>query len=133
MAKYDASQIKVLKNIPDLEQLKNGECRRTYLYRFVNILPEQNEIERIVSSVSKKFTFSKELYELPEDVEIYTSVIIERSQDYEAKISIVTTSVWEERYVFVFGLRTLPRKLEEEFGIIESLQGLPRDRWSFDN
>ena len=128
MAKYDANQIKVLENIPDLEELENGECRRTYLYRFVNILPEQNEIDRIANSVSKKFTFSKELYELPEDVEIYASVTIERSQNYEAKVSIVTTLVPEERYVFVFGLRTLPCKLEEEFGTVKSLQGLPRDR-----
>ena len=43
MAKYDVSQIKVLQNLPDLEILENGECRRTYTYRFVNILPEQNE------------------------------------------------------------------------------------------
>ncbi len=128
MAKYDASQIKVLNNIPDLEQLENGECRRTYLYRFVDILPEQNEIDRIASSLGRKFTFPPEMTDLLEDLEIYASVIIERSQDYEAKISIVTTLVWEERYVFVFGLRTLPCKLEEEFGIIESLQGLPRDR-----
>ncbi len=94
-------------------------------------MPEQQEIDRIASSVSKKFTFSKELYELPEDVEIYASVTIERSQDYEAKVSIVTALVWEERYVFVFGLRTLPRKLEENFGTVELLQGLPRDRWSW--
>ena len=131
MGIYDASQIKLLENIPDIEQLKNGECRRTYLYHFVNKLAEQNEIARIANSVSEKFTFSKELYELPEDVEIYANVIIERSLDYEAKVSIVTTLVWEERYVFVFGLRTLPRKLEEEFGTVESLQGLPRDRWSW--
>ena len=131
MAKYDASQIKVLENIPDLEELKNGDCRRTYLYRFVNILPEQHEIDRIASSVSKKFTFSKELYKLPEDVEIYASVIMERSQDYEAKVSIVTTSP-EESCVFIFGLRTLPCQLEENFGTVELLQGLPRDRWSWD-
>ena len=97
---------------------------------FVNILPEQNEIDRIANSVSKKFTFSKELYELPEDVEIYARVTI-RSQDYEAKVSIVTTSP-EESCVFIFGLRTLPCQLEENFGTVELLQGLPRDRWSWD-
>lgn len=127
MAKYDASQIKVLENIPDLEELENGECRRTYLYRFINKLPEQNELDRIASSVSRKFTFSKELSELPEDVEIYASVTIERLQDYEAKVSIVTAFVWEERYVFVFGLYTLPRKLEEKFGTVELFQGQSRD------
>lgn len=131
MGIYDASQIKVLENIPDLEQLENGECRRTYIYRFVNILPEQNEINRIANSLGRKFTFSTEITERPEELEIYANVIIERSLDYEAKVSIVTTLVWEERYVFVFGLRTLPRKLEEEFGTVESLQGLPRDRWSW--
>jgi hypothetical protein len=130
MGIYDASQIKVLENVPDLEQLENGECRRTYIYRFVNILPEQNEINRIANSLGRKFTFSTEITERPEELEIYANVIIERSLDYEAKVSIVTTLVWEERYVFVFGLRTLPRKLEEEFGTVESLQGLPRDRWS---
>lgn len=128
---YDATQIKVLENIPNLEQLENGECRRTYLYRFINILPKQNEIDRIANSLGRKFTFSKEMTELPEDLEIYANVIIERLEDYEAKVSIVTTLVWEERYVFVFGLRTLPRKLEEEFGTVESLQGLPRERWSW--
>ncbi len=59
MAKYDASQIKVLANIPDLEELENGECRRTYLYRFVNILSDQNEIDCIASSLGINFTFLK--------------------------------------------------------------------------
>lgn len=45
------------------------------------MLLEQNEIDRIASSVSEKFTFSKELCELPEGVEIYANVIIERLQD----------------------------------------------------
>ncbi len=122
MAKYEASQIKVLQNLPDLEELENGECRRTYLYRFVNILPDQNEIDRIASSVSKKFTFSKELYELPEDVEIYASVIIKRLQNYEAKVSIVTTPP-EESCVYIFGVMGLPSELEEKFGTVELLQG----------
>jgi len=73
----------------------------------------------------------KEITERPEEIEIYANIIIERSQDYEAKVSIVTPLVWEERYVFVFGLKTLPRKLEEELGTVESLQGLPRKRWSW--
>lgn len=127
MAKYDASQIRVLENIPDLEQLENGECRRTYTYRFVNILPEQNEIDRIASNLGIKFTCLKEITERSEELEIYASVIIERSQDYEAKVSIVTT-LPEESCVFGFGLRTLPRKLEENFGTVELLQGIPRDR-----
>ena len=88
---------------------------------FVNILPEQNEIDRIANSVSKKFTFSKELYELPEDVEIYARVTI-RSQDYEVKVSIVTT-LPEESCAFIFGASRLPRELEDEFGTIELLQG----------
>lgn len=128
MGIYDASQINVLENIPDLEQLENGECRRTYLYRFVNKLPEQNEIDRVANSVSEKFTFSKELYELLEDVESYANVIIERSQDYEAKVSIVTTSP-EESGIFGFGVFGLPRKLEEEFGTLESLQEQLREEW----
>jgi len=132
MAKYDVSQIKVLANIPDLEELKNGECRHTYLYRFVNILPDQNEIDCIASSLGINFTFSKEINERPEELEIHANVIVERLQDYEAKISIETALVWEERYVFVFGLRTLPRQLEENFGTVELLQGLPKEQWSWD-
>ncbi len=128
MGIYDVSQIKVLENVPDLEQLENGECRRTYIYRFVNKLPEQNEIDRVANSVSEKFTFSKELYELLEDVEIYANIIIERSLDYEAKVSIVTTSP-EESGIFGFGVFGLPRKLEEEFGTLESLQGQLTEKW----
>lgn len=126
MAKYDVSQIKVLHNLPALEQLKNRECRRTYTYLFINILPEQNEIDRIASSISRKFTFSKELYELPEDVEIYATVIIERLQEYEAQVSIVT-SLPEESCVYIFGASSLPSELEERFGTIELLQGQPRN------
>lgn len=126
MGKYDVSQIKVLRNIPNLELLENGDCRRTYTYRFLNVLPEQNAIERIASSVSKKFTFSKELYKLREDVEVYASVVIERLQDYEAKVSIVTTSP-EESCVYIFGASSLPSKLEEKFGTVELFQGQSRD------
>jgi len=128
MGIYDASQIKVLENVPDLEQLENGECHRTYIYRFVNILPEQNEINRIANSLGRKFTFSTEITERPEELEIYANVIIERSQDYEAKVSIVTTSP-EESGIFGFGVFGLPRKLEEEFGTLESLQGQLREKW----
>lgn len=122
MGKYHVSQIKVLRNIPNLKLLENGECCRTYTYRFLDVLPEQNEIDRIASSVSKKFAFSKELYELPEDVEIYASVTIERLQDYEAKVSIVTTSP-EESCVYIFGASSLPSKLEEKLGTVDLLQG----------
>lgn len=57
---YDASQIK-LKNIPDLEQLEDGKCCRTYVYCFTNPLPEQNVIDQIANSLEKRFTLSKEV------------------------------------------------------------------------
>ena len=128
MGIYDVSQIKALKNFPDLEQPENGECRCTYIYRFLNKLPEQNEIDRVANSLGRKFTFSKEMTELPEDIEIYANGIIERSLNYEAKVSILTTPP-EESCVYIFGASSLPRKLEEKFGTIDLLQGQLRKKW----
>ncbi|MFN6562681.1 MAG: hypothetical protein RMY28_023190 [Nostoc sp. ChiSLP01] len=125
--KYDASQIKVT-NIPQLELLEDGKCRRTYVYRFTNTLPEQNIIDEIAKSLEKRFKFSKEVYEIPEDVEICASIIIERLQDDEARVRVLTDQP-EESCVYIFGIRTLPRKIEERFGIIESIQGEQRENW----
>ncbi|MEH2267342.1 MAG: hypothetical protein V7K68_02740 [Nostoc sp.] len=125
--KYDASMITVI-NIPQLEQLEDGKCCRTYLYRFTNPLPEQNVIDQIANSLEKRFTFSKELYEIPEDVEICASIFMKRLQDDEARISVLTDQP-EEDCVYIFGIYTLPRKIEERFGIVESIQGEQRKTW----
>jgi hypothetical protein len=60
MKKYDASQIKV-RNIPQLEQLEDGKCCRTYVYRFTNPLPEQNVIDQIANNLHKSFILCKNL------------------------------------------------------------------------
>lgn len=125
--KYDLSHIRVI-NIPQLEQLENGKCCRTYLYRFTNTLPEQNIIDEIAKSLEKRFKFSKEVYEIPEDVEICASILIERLQDDEARVRVLTDHP-EESCVYIFGIRTLPRKIEERFGILQSIQGEQRENW----
>ncbi|MEH2068370.1 MAG: hypothetical protein V7K47_09450 [Nostoc sp.] len=124
--KYDASQIKLI-NIPQLEQLEDGKCSRTYVYRFTNTLPEQNIIDKSAKSLEKKFT-SKEVYEIPEDVEICASILIERLQNDEARVHVLTDQP-EESCVYIFGIRTLPRKIEERFGILQSIQGEQRENW----
>ena len=128
--KYHASQIKV-RNIPDLEQLEHGKYCRTYVYCFTNPLPEQNVIDKIANSLQKRFTFSKEVYEIPEDVEICASIFIERLQDNEARVRVLTNQP-EETCVYIFGISTLPRKIEERFGIVQSIQGEPRENWITD-
>lgn len=125
--KYDASQIR-LRNIPQLEQLEDGKCCWTYIYRFINPLPEQNVIDQIANSLVDWFTFSKEVYDLTEDVEIYASIIIERLEDDEARVSVLTTQP-EESCVYIFGIYALPHKLEERFGTVQSIQGQQRDTW----
>lgn len=125
--KYDASQIKLI-NIPPLEQLEDGKCCRTYVYCFTNPLPEQKVINQTVNTLEKRFTFSKEIYDLSEDVEICASILIERLQDKEARVRVLTTQP-EEDCVYLFGIRTLPRKLEERFGTVQSIQGQQRETW----
>ncbi|MFN6571133.1 hypothetical protein [Dendronalium sp. ChiSLP03b] len=129
MRKYDASQIKV-RNIPQLEQLEDGKCCRTYVYRFTNRLPEQNFIGQIANSLHKSFIFTKEVYEIPEDVEVCASILIERLQDNEARVRVLTDSP-EESCIYIFGTRTLPRKIEEKLGIIQSIQGQERETWIY--
>lgn len=127
--KYDLSQIKLI-DIPQLEQLKNGKCCRTYIYCFTNSLPEQNVINSIANSLEKRFIFSKEVYELSEDVEICVSIFMERLQDNEARVSVLTLQP-EESCVYIFGISTLPRKLEERFGTVQSIQGQEREAWIY--
>ncbi|MDZ8135964.1 MAG: hypothetical protein RM049_11780 [Nostoc sp. DedQUE04] len=128
--KYDASQIKLI-NIPDLEQLEDGKCCRTYVYSFTTPLPEQNVIDQIANSLEKRFTFSKEVYEIPEDVEICASIFMDRLQNNEARVRVLTHQP-EEDCVYIFGIYTLPRKIEERFGMVQSIQGQQREAWITD-
>jgi hypothetical protein len=128
---YDASQIR-LKHIPNLEQIQDKTCCRTYLYCFSALLPQQNYLDRIANNVEKKFTFSTELYDIPEDVEVRASVIINRLDDYQAQVSILTTQP-EESCVYLFGIHTLPSKLEKIFGAVHSIQGQSRKIWIYEN
>ncbi len=125
--KYDASQIRLI-NIPQLEQVEDGQCCRKYVYRFTNLLPEQNVIDQIANSLEKRFLFSKEEYDLTEDVEICASIVIKRLQDDEAIVSVLTTQP-EETCVYLFSIYTLPHKLEERFGTVKLIQGQPREAW----
>ena len=130
MKKYDASMIKV-KNVPQLTTLEDNKCCRIYNYCFNSLLPEQNELNKIADGLEEKWIFSKEKYEIPEDIEIIASVGIERLTDYEASISVFTIEP-ESTCVGMFGMRTLPRKIEEVLGTVKSIQGDARENWITD-
>ncbi len=129
MKHYDASQIRVI-NVPELEQLKDGQCCRSYLYNFVNSLPELDILAQIARSLKHRFFFDKARYYLQEDVAVFASINIQKISDREAKVNILTKYP-EESPVLMFGIRILPRKIEEKLGTIETIQGLPRDRWIY--
>lgn len=56
---------------------------------------------------------------------------MERSQDDEARVRVLTDQP-EEVCIYIFGIGTLPRKIEEKFGIIQSIQGQQRETWITD-
>ncbi|MDZ8034540.1 MAG: hypothetical protein RMX89_26165 [Nostoc sp. DedSLP04] len=91
-------------------------------------MPEQNVIDQIANSLEKRFTFSKEVYEIPEDVEICASIFMDRLQNNEARVRVLTHQP-EEVCVYIFGIYTLPRKIEERFGMVQSIQGQQREAW----
>jgi hypothetical protein len=124
---YSNLEIEV-KNIPRLESLGNGRCYRRYLYQFVNSLSAQNRLNLQVKELDYKFTYSKEKYDLAEDVDVYALVGVERLNDLGA-IFIVSTEEPEEDAIFIYGLISLPRRIETIFGIIESIQGDSRNMW----
>jgi hypothetical protein len=128
---YDVSQIR-LKHIPKLEQIGDETCCRTYLYCFSALLPQQKYLDRIANDLEKKVTFSTELYNIPEDVEVRASVIINRLDDYQAQVVILTTQP-EESCIYLFGIHSLPSKLEEIFGAVHSIQGQSRGTWIYEN
>ncbi|MEH2159635.1 MAG: hypothetical protein V7K38_00965 [Nostoc sp.] len=55
---------------------------------------------------------------------------MERLQDNEARVRVLTLQP-EESCVYIFGIRTLPRKLEERFGTVQSIQGQEREPWIY--
>jgi|GEM_PF-5409870 len=126
---YDASQIK-LKHIPKLEQ-RDAICYRAYIYFFSCLLPQQNHISQIANNLKQKFRFSAEQFDILLDIEIRASIIIERLDNYQAQVSILTTQP-EESCVYFFGIYTLPSKLEEIFGDVYSIQGQSRETWIYE-
>ncbi|WP_310482363.1 hypothetical protein [Chamaesiphon sp. VAR_48_metabat_403] len=125
----DYSNIEIeVKNIPRIESLGDGRCYRKYFYQFVNTLPAQNRLNLQAKELDYKFTYSKEEYDLAEDGDVYALVSVERLNDLAA-IFIVSTEEPEEDAIFIYGLISLPRKIETIFGIIESIQGDSRNMW----
>ena len=130
MKKYDASMIKVV-NVPQLQILEDNKCCRTYNYCFNNLLPEQSELDKIAEGLEQRYILDKEKYELPEDIEVIEYVKIKRLTDYEASISYLTIQP-EEDCIYLSGLYTLPRKIEEVLGTVKSIQGDARENWITD-
>jgi hypothetical protein len=124
---YSDIHIEVL-NIPLSESIGDGTCSIKYFYRFINVLPDCNTMNLLAKQLDYKFTFSKEVYEIPEDVDIYAWVTIERLNDYEA-IFILSENEPDESVIFMYGIRSLPAKIEKVFGTVESIQGDSREMW----
>ncbi|MGB3655871.1 MAG: hypothetical protein WBA41_32305 [Rivularia sp. (in: cyanobacteria)] len=127
MKKYDASMIK-FKNVPQLTILENNKCCRVYHYCFNNILLEQNELNKIADGLEQRYILSQERYEIPEDIEVVGYVSIERLTDYEVRV-IYSTIQPEEDCIYISGIYTLPRKIEEVLGTVKSIQGDARENW----
>jgi hypothetical protein len=125
---YSNVEITVL-NIPQLKSLGNEQCCRRYLYQFVNSLPDLNELNLIVKKLDYKFTFSKDIYELSQDVDVYAWLTLERLSDREV-IFTVSTNEPEESVIYLYGLYSLPRKIEKIFGSIASIQGESIELWT---
>jgi hypothetical protein len=124
---YSDIQIEIL-NTPRSESLGNGTCSIRYFYRFVHVLPDRDTMSSLAKQLDYKFTFSKEVYDLPEDVDIYAWVTTERLNDYEA-IFVLSENEPDESIVFMYGIRSLPVKIEDIFGKVESIQGDSRATW----
>jgi hypothetical protein len=124
---YSNCEITVL-NIPQLESLGNKQCCRRYLYQFINLLPDLNELNSLVKKLDYKFTFSKDIYELPQDVDVYAWLTLERLSDREVMFT-ASTDEPEESVIYLYGLYSLPGKIEKIFGSISSIQGDSRELW----
>jgi hypothetical protein len=124
---YSNSQIFV-NNLPPLESIGNGLCCRKYCYQFNNLLPDIDEMNLSIEKLNRKFTFTKEAYDLTEDFDVFVWVMIERLSDREA-IFTVSTNEPEECCVVVYGGSSLPNKIEQIFGVVELIQGDLREHW----
>ncbi len=124
--KYDASQI-IIKNIPNLVY-QGKVCSRTYVYRFIDPLPSQNKLDQLAKNLYKIFTFKKEEYGLDEDMTIHMSVVIQRLSEYEANLSVMTITP-EHSWVYIHGIRVIPKLIEKELGTIVSIQNQRREDW----
>jgi hypothetical protein len=124
---YESIQIRKI-DVPKLENLESGDCCRTYIYRFANVLPEQSYLEDIAKDLQHEFKLSKETYDLPADLIVRIFVVIHRLEANKAKVMVLTSQP-EEGCAYIFGIRTLPYKIEKKLGTIESIQGQKRDIW----
>ncbi len=124
---YSSVRIEIL-NIPHLKSLGNKQCCKRYFYRFINVLPTQSTMNLLAKQLNYKFTFPKEVYKLDEDVDVHAWVTTERLNDYES-IFILSENEPDESIIHMYGIRSLPVKVEKVFGMIESIQGDPREMW----
>ena len=124
---YSNIHIEVL-NIPPPESLGDGTCCIRYLYRFINILPDRDTMNLLAKKLDYKYTFLKKVYELPEDIDIHAWVTVERLNDYESMFSLLQNEP-DESIIFMYGIRSLPTKIEDIFGKLESIQGDSRETW----
>jgi hypothetical protein len=124
---YSNIHIEVL-NISPPESLGDGKCCIKYLYRFKSVLPDQDTMNSLAKQLDYKRIFSKEVYGMPEDIDVYAWVTIERLNDYEAMVLLLQNEP-DESVVFMYGTRSLPTKIEDIFGMVESIQGDSREMW----
>jgi hypothetical protein len=117
-----------MSNIPRSQNLGDGTCCMRYLYRFINVLPDRDTMNSLAKQLEYKFTFAKEVYKLPEDVDIDAWVTTERLNDYEA-IFVLSENEPDESVIFMYGIHSLPVKIEKVFGTVESIQGDSREMW----
>jgi hypothetical protein len=82
----------------------------------------------LAKQLDYKHIFLKEIYEMPKDVYIYAWVTVERLNDYEAMFLLLQKEP-DESVVFMYGTRSLPTKIEDLFGKVESIQGDSREMW----
>ncbi|MEM7579920.1 MAG: hypothetical protein ACFB02_05100 [Mastigocoleus sp.] len=127
MTEYSAEMITV-RNIPKLEFVGEKTCYRSYDYLFWEQLPNQSKLNSICNSLEKEFVFSKEEYELSEDIRITAFISIYRLTDNCAEIRISTIQP-EETCVYLYGLQGLACKVEKLIGKVRSIQNDKREMW----
>jgi hypothetical protein len=118
-----------LKNIPEL-LYQDNQCTRSYLYEFRNALPEQDFLNQYAKYLYKKFIFSREINELPKEFEVVLSVVMDKKNEHEVKVTTITTPP-EDDCVVLHALYALPRLIEQELGTIHKIQNQPREAWIY--